>query len=94
MHRSVSDEGRSAASRRASRALLGEHVIVDDEVDIECRRYIGVDMFEKVEELLVAMLCATLGEDSRIGDVQGYEQSRRAVPNVNWAPDAIASGLH
>ena len=57
-------------------------VVVDDEVDIESRRDIGVDMLEKSKELLVAMPCASLREDSAIGDVEGCEQGRRAMPNV------------
>jgi hypothetical protein len=57
-------------------------VIVDDEVDIEGRRDIGVDMLEKGEEFLVAMTCATLREDPAIGDVEGCEQGRRAMPDV------------
>jgi hypothetical protein len=35
-------------------------VIVDDEVDIEGHRDIGLDVLEKSEELPVAMSCATL----------------------------------
>jgi hypothetical protein len=57
-------------------------VIIDDEVDIEGRRNIGLDMCEKGEELLVAMSCATLREHSAIGDVQGCEQGRRAMPQA------------
>jgi hypothetical protein len=46
--------------------------------DVEGRRDIGLDMLEKGEELLVAMSCATLREDSAIGDIEGCEQGRRA----------------
>jgi hypothetical protein len=57
-------------------------VVVDDEVDIEGRRDIGLDMLEKGEKLLVAMSCAKLREDSAIGKVQACEQGRRAMPDA------------
>jgi hypothetical protein len=62
---------------------LRPRFIVDDEVDIEGRRDIGLDMLEKGHELLlVAMSCAALRKDPAIGNVEGCEQGRRAVPDV------------
>ena len=57
-------------------------VIIDDEMRIERRRYIGVDMLEEAQELLMAMARAALREDFAIGDIEGGEQGRRTVSDV------------
>ena len=37
-------------------------IVVDDEMDIKVRGHVGIDVFEKAQELLVAMARLALGE--------------------------------
>ena len=57
-------------------------VIIDDEMRIECRRHVGLDMLEEAQKLLMTMARATLREDLAIGDVEGGKQGRRTVSDV------------
>jgi hypothetical protein len=71
-------EARSGSKPGTHFGVFVRGVIVDDEVDIEGRRDIGLDMLEKGEELLVAMSCAALRKDPAIGDVRAA--NRVVVP--------------
>jgi hypothetical protein len=75
-------EARPGSEPGAHFGMLVRGVVVNDEMDVEGRRDIGLDMLEKGEEFLVAMSCATLRQDSAIGDIQGCEQGRRAMPDA------------
>ena len=57
-------------------------VVVEDEVDVEVRGHVGIDVFEEAQELLVAMARPVLGEDLAGGDVQGGEEGGGAVADV------------
>ena len=57
-------------------------MVVDDEVDIEVRRHVGVNVFQEAQKLLVAMTRPALGEDLAGGDIQGGEEGGGAVADV------------
>ena len=57
-------------------------IIIDDEMRIECRRHVGLDMLEEAEKLLMTMARATLREDPAIGDVERGKKGRRTVSDV------------
>ena len=57
-------------------------VVVNDEVDVEVRRHVGVDVFEEAQELLMAVARPALGQDPAGGDVQGSEEGGGAVADV------------
>ena len=57
-------------------------VVVNDEVDVEVRRHVGVDVFEEAQELLVAMARPSPGEDPAGGDVQDGEEGGGAVADA------------
>jgi hypothetical protein len=82
--REMEVEARPGSEPSAHFGMFLRNVIVDDKMDVEGRRDIGVDMVEKGDELLVATTCATAREDSAVGNVQGCKQGRRAIPNVLW----------
>ena len=62
--------------------MLVGAVVVDDEVDIEVRGHVGVDVSEEAQELLVAVARPALGEDLAGGDVQGGKEGGGAVADV------------
>ena len=57
-------------------------VVVDDEVDIEVRGHVGIDVPEEAQEFLVAVARLALGEDLAGGKVQGGEEGGGAVAGV------------
>ncbi len=57
-------------------------VIVHDEVDIEVRGHVGVDVLEKAKKLLMTMPWRALGRDLARGHVEAGEESGRAVTDV------------
>ena len=57
-------------------------VIVDDEVDIEVRGHVGVDVLEEAEELLMTVPSLALGEHLASGHVEGGEEGGGAVTDV------------
>jgi hypothetical protein len=57
-------------------------VIVDDEMDVEFCRNIGLDVPQEGEELLVAMAGFALGEDGTVEEVERREEGRGAVSFV------------
>ena len=63
------------------RMLVGG-VVIDDEMHVEVRRHIRIDMLEEGEELLVTMLSPALGQHLTIGNVESGEQRRRPVPDI------------
>jgi len=64
-------------------------VVVDDQMDGELLRDIGIDVFEEVEIVLVAMPLLTLGEDFAGGDVQSREKGQGSVPHI-----VVGDALH
>ena len=62
--------------------MLVGGVVVDDEVDIEVRGHVGVNVFQEAQELLVAMTRPALGEDPAGDDIQGREEGGGAVANI------------
>jgi hypothetical protein len=70
-------------------------VIVDDEMDVEFCRNIGLDVPQEGEELLVAMAGFALGEEGAIEEVERREEGRGAVSLV-VVSDAfdVAHGEH
>ena len=57
-------------------------IVVDDEVDVEVRRHVGIDVLEEAQELLVAVSRPALGEDPAGGNIQGSEEGGGAVADV------------
>ncbi len=57
-------------------------VVVDNEVDIEVRGHVGVNVLEKAQELLVAVARLALGQDLAGGNVQGGEEGGGAVADI------------
>ena len=62
--------------------MLVGGVIVDDEVDVELSRDIGVDVAQEGEEFLMAMALLALAEDLSAGDVQSSKQRCGAMANI------------
>ena len=62
--------------------MLVGGMVVDDEVDVEVRGHVGIDVLEEAQELLVARARPALGEDPAGGDVQGGEEGGGAVADV------------
>jgi hypothetical protein len=61
--------------------LVGAEV-VDDEMDIEPRRHVDIDVLEKAEELLVPVAWLALTKDMAARHIEGSEEGRRAVADV------------
>ena len=60
--------------RRASQApILVGGVVVDDEMDVELGRRIGLDVAQKGEEFLMTMAGFALGDDRAVEHVEGGE---------------------
>ncbi len=49
--------------------MLVRSVVIDDEMHIEPRWNVGVDLLQEAEELLVSVACPALGQDPAVGDV-------------------------
>lgn len=62
--------------------MLAGGVIVDDQMNIEFFRYGVIDALEELKELLMAMTCLALRQDSAGGDVERGEQGGGAMANV------------
>src|SRR3954447_16837792 len=62
--------------------MLVRTVVIDDEMHIEPRRNVGVNLLQEAEELLVSVACPALGHDLSVGDVESGEQGRGAMPLV------------
>jgi len=57
-------------------------VVVDNDVNVEFPRDIGIDMPKKLKELLVSVSLLALSHDLTVCYVQGREQRGRTVPDV------------
>ena len=57
-------------------------VIVHDEVDIEVRGHVGVDVLQEAEELLMTVPSLALGEHLAGGHVEGGEEGGGPVTDV------------
>ena len=75
-------EARPSGEPGAHFRVFVRGVIIDDEMRIECRWDVGLDMLEEAQKLLMTMARATLREDPAIGDIEGGKQGRRTVSDV------------
>ena len=64
------------------RVMLVRGVVVQLQIDVQMCRHIFVDQPQEREELLAPVPRLALGDPLAGGDVQGREQSRRAVAQV------------
>ena len=62
--------------------VLVRAVIVDHQVDVQVRRHVLVDVFEKLQELLMTVPGLALINHLARGHVERREQGRRSVPDV------------
>ena len=62
--------------------MLMSGVVVDDEMDIELSRHIGLDVPQEGEEFLMTMAGFALGDDRAVEHVEGGEQGSRAMAMV------------
>ena len=53
-------------------------VVVQHHVDLQIRRYVGIDLLEKLQPLSVPMARLALGDDAAVQNVEGRKQ--RVVP--------------
>ena len=73
---------RPACEPRSDFGMLVSGVVVDDKMDVELGRYIGLDMPQEGEELLMTMAGFALGDDRAVEHVEGSEQRGCAVALV------------
>ena len=76
--REVNVPARMAGEPSFDLGVLVSGGVVDDEVDVELGRNIGVDLAQKPQELQMAMAVLALGEDCAVEDVEFGEQAARA----------------
>ena len=57
-------------------------VVIDDQMNIQMLRDIGLDMTQKAQELLMAVPRFALREDLSVGDIERREQGRGAMSDV------------
>jgi hypothetical protein len=62
--------------------MLVGGVVVDDEMDVELGRHVGLDVTQEGEELLMTMAGFALGNDRAVEHVEGGEQRGCAVALV------------
>jgi len=62
--------------------VLVRCIVIDNQVNIQIRRYAFVQPAQESEKLLVTMPGPALCKDRSRGDVQCGEQSRRPIANV------------
>ena len=62
--------------------VLVSGVVVDDQVDLEVSRDVGVDVLQEAEKLLVTMPLFALGEDLAGNDIERGKEGQGAVPDV------------
>ena len=70
---------RTAGEPSSDLWMLVGGVVVDDEMDVELGRHIGLDVTQEGEELLVTMAGFVLSDDRAVEHVEGGEQSGGAV---------------
>src|SRR3954466_16401010 len=80
--REVKMEAGVTAQPSTGLGMLVRTVVIDDEMHIEPRRNVGVNLLQEAEELLVSVACPALGHDLSVGDVESGEQGRGAMPLV------------
>jgi hypothetical protein len=80
--REVNVTTRTAGEPSLDLGMLVGSVVVDDEMDVELGRHIGLDVTQEGEELLVAMAGFALGDDRAVKHVEGGEQSGGAMTLV------------
>ena len=72
--REVSVPTRTAGEPCSDLGMLVGGVVVDDEMDVELGRHIGLDVTQEGEELLMTMAGFALGDDRAVEHVEGGEQ--------------------
>ena len=80
--REVNVPTRTAGEPSLDLGMLVRGVVVDDEMDVELGRHIGLDVAQECEELLVTMAGFALGDDRAVEHVEGGEQGGGAVTLV------------
>ena len=80
--REVNVPTRTAGEPSLDVGMLVGGVVVDDEMDVELGRHIGLDVTQEGEELLMTMARFALGEDRAVEHVEGGEQGGGAVTLV------------
>ena len=80
--REVNVPARTACEPSSDLGMLVGGVVVDDEMDVELGRHIGLDVTQEGEELLMAMARFALGDDRAVKHVEGGEQRGCAVALV------------
>ena len=62
--------------------MLVSRVVIDDEVEIEVARHVGLDVLQEAQELLVPVAGAALRQNLPVGDVESGKQRRRPVTDI------------
>ena len=73
---------RPACEPRSDFGMFVSGVVVDDKMDVELGRYIGFDVPQEGEELLMTMAGFALGDNRAVEHVEGSEQRDCAVALV------------
>jgi len=80
--REVDMPTRAAGEPSSDLGMLVGSIVVDDEMDVELGRHIGLDVTQEGEELLMTMAGFALGDDGAVEYVEGGEQGGGAVAPV------------
>src|SRR5262249_24044320 len=80
--REVKVPARAAGEPGSDFGMLVGGIVVDDEMDVELGRHIGLDVTQEGEELLMAMAGFALGDDRAVQHVEGGKQGGRSVALV------------
>jgi hypothetical protein len=80
--REVNVPTRTAGEPSSDLGMLVGGVVVDDEMDVELGRHIGLDVAQEGEELLMAMAGFALGDDRAVEHIKVGEQRGCAVTLV------------
>src|SRR5207237_7253013 len=80
--REVNVPTRTASEPSSDLGVLVGGVVIDDEMDVELGRQIGLDVTQEGKKLLMAMARFALGNDRAIEHVEGGEQGGGAVALV------------
>ena len=77
--REVNVPTRAASEPSSDLGVLVGSVVVDDEMDVELDRHIGLDVTQEGQELLMTMARFALGNDRAVEHVEGGEQPQEAM---------------
>jgi len=74
--------------------MLMSGVVVDNQMDIETFRNVGIDLFEEVEIVLVTMAPLAPSDDSALGDVKSGVEGQGSVPDIVVSHALLVSQAH